>query len=73
MLNSLLDQKPNIIKIDRLIYDDEHGVKTFTTDPEQIEQRTIDHYKNISKSKKLIDLMIKISHYDNLGKIFTNR
>ncbi|PKY54319.1 hypothetical protein RhiirA4_473060 [Rhizophagus irregularis] len=49
MLNSLLDQKPNIIKIDRLIFNDEDNIKTFTTDPEIIESKAIAHYKNISK------------------------
>ncbi|UZO00367.1 uncharacterized protein OCT59_011501 [Rhizophagus irregularis] len=49
MLNSLLDQKPNIIKIDRLIYDDKNGIKSFTTDPQQIESLAITHYTNISK------------------------
>ncbi|PKY23742.1 hypothetical protein RhiirB3_438042 [Rhizophagus irregularis] len=49
MLNSILDQKPNIIKIDRLIYEDDNNIKSFTTDPNIIESKTIEHYKNISK------------------------
>ncbi|CAB4387554.1 unnamed protein product [Rhizophagus irregularis] len=48
MLNSILDQKPNIIKIDRLIYNDDNNVKSFTTDPEVIESITIEHFKKIS-------------------------
>ncbi|PKK79021.1 hypothetical protein RhiirC2_769563 [Rhizophagus irregularis] len=49
MLNSILDQKPNIIKINRLIYKDDNNIKSFTTDPEIIESIAIEHYKNISK------------------------
>lgn len=37
MLNSLLDQKPNIIKIDRLLYKDENDDFTFTTNKYEIE------------------------------------
>ncbi|CAB4391279.1 unnamed protein product [Rhizophagus irregularis] len=48
MLNSILDQKPNIIKIDRLIYNDDNNVKSFTTDPEVIESIIIEHFKKIS-------------------------
>ncbi|GET59478.1 ribonuclease H-like domain-containing protein [Rhizophagus irregularis DAOM 181602=DAOM 197198] len=55
MLNSLLDQKLNVIKIDRLIYEDENNVKTFTNDPEIIDSKVINYYKNISS----IDLEVQ--------------
>ena len=52
MLNSLLNQKPNIIKIDRLIFMDENNIKTFTTNHQEIEQRVINHYSNISSIER---------------------